>query len=354
MTTANTTSDLREQRIGVISPNLAYGVDWYPDSSRSDEAWPFESVAKKVSLFFNRIYLTHDLDVTCEIIGGYEENIETATLRYLGRQGLLLRPQDLNYGSGDAFIAAHTTGMAGALHRRLLRVGNPYMNEEAGETKYIGQPDIGDFDASNGWHPRSRVGWNDPKIRTRKMLYESLLLRRNVAMLRAAGFENVTVVGRQYEHLPTAKRSHPIWSVVLKELPQIDTRAPWEDVFSFRQEEQTQHFVRSFRRWARKIVTEDWTAAEVQDEIRELVYEYEMHMNAARICGAQEALEVVMTGAAELAEDVLKLRLSKIVKSAVAILNRRAKLLQEDSTAPGRELAIIPATKRAFPNALDT
>ena len=349
MTVGYTAIDLRSQRVGVISPNLAYGLDWHPDSEHGDSIWPLESVAKKVSLLFDRIYLTHDLDVTCEIVEGYAENTETATLRYLAERGLLVRPQDLGYDSGEAFVSAHTTGVAGALHRRLIRVGNPYMNEESGEIKYIGQPDIGDFDASNGWHPRSKVGWNDPKIETRKKLYESLLMHRNVAMLRAAGFDNVSIVGRQYENLPPSKQSHPVWSVVLQELPQLDTRAPWEDVFGFRQEERTQHFVRSLRRWVRKIVAEDWSAAELEDEIKELVFEYERHMRASRISGAKEALEIMMTGAAELAEDAIKLRFGKIAKLAAAILNRRATLLREESAAPGRELALIPETKRAFP-----
>lgn len=349
MTVDNTAIDLKSQRVGVLSPNLAYGLDWPPDSDRGDAVWPFESVAKKVSLLFDRIYLTHDLDVTCEIIGGYAENAETATLRYLAERGLLFRPQELGYDSGEAFVSAHTTGTVGALHRRLIRVGNPYSNEEPGEMKYIGQPDIGDIDAQNGWHPRSRVGWNDPKIKTRKMLYETLLVHRNVAMLCAAGFENVSIVGRQYENPPQAKRSHPVWGVVIKELPQLDTRAPWEDVFGFRQEERTQHYTRSLRRWARKVVAEDWTAAELEDEIKELVYEYERHMRASKISGAKEALEIVITGAAELAEDVIKLRLGKLAKLASAILNRRAALLREEFTAPGRELALIPEIKRAFP-----
>ncbi len=147
MTAGNAATDLKTLRIGVISPNLAYGLDWMPDSDYRDAVWPLESVAKKVSLLFDRIYLTHDLDVTCEIVGSYEENAETATLRYLAARRLLLVPKELGYDSGEAFVTAYATGAAAALHRRLIRVGNPYMNEEPGETKYIGQPDIGDFDA---------------------------------------------------------------------------------------------------------------------------------------------------------------------------------------------------------------
>ncbi|WP_143197901.1 hypothetical protein [Bradyrhizobium sp. AS23.2] len=90
MTAAATPIDFRSQRVGVISPNLAHGLDWPPDADHGDAVWPLESVAKKVSLLFDRIYLTHNLDVTCEIVGGYEENTETATLRYLVKRGFLL------------------------------------------------------------------------------------------------------------------------------------------------------------------------------------------------------------------------------------------------------------------------
>lgn len=346
--TAVAPTDFRSQRVGVISPNLAYGLDWLPDGDHGDAVWPLESIAKKASLLFDRIYLTHDLDVTCEIVGGYEENTETATLRYLVERGFLLTHQDMGYDSGEAFVSAHTKGAAGALHRRLIRVGNPWGDEEPGDMKYIGQPDIGDFDAQNGIHPRSRVDWRAPKIKTRKMLYETLLMQRNVAMLHAAGFENVAIVGRQYENLPRGKRCHPVWSVVLKELPQLDARAPWEDVLGFREEERTKHFIRSMRRWVRKMVAEDWSAAELEDELKELVYEYERHMRASRISGVKEALEIVVTGAAEIAEDVIKLRLGKLSKLAAAILNRRAALLREEAGAPGRELALIPEIKRAF------
>ena len=193
------------------------------------------------------------------------------------------------------------------------------MNEEPGEMKYIGQPDIGDFDASNGWHPRSRIGWDDPKIKIRKMLYETLLVRRNVEMLRRVGFENVSIVGRQYEQLPNAKRAHPVWNIVLKELPQLDTRAPWEDIFGFRQEERTQHLVRSLRRWARKVVAEDWTSAELEDEIRELVYEYERHMRMSKLFGTKETLEILITGAADLVEDAVKLRFGELPERATPL-----------------------------------
>jgi len=103
-----------------------------------------------------------------------------------------------------------------------------------------------------------------------------------------------------------------------------------------------------------RFAAEDWSAAELEDEIKEHVYEYERHMRASRISGGKEVLEIMITGVAELTEDTIKLRLRKIAKLATAFLDRRAGLLREESTAPGRELALIPEAKRAFRAAAET
>jgi hypothetical protein len=83
---------------------------------------------------------------------------------------------------------------------------------------------------------------------------------------------------------------------------------------------------------------EDWSAAELEDEIKEHVYRYERHMRASRISGVKEALEIMLTGVASL---------PKICHQAAAWENFQARggcpqslrcLLREESTAPGREL----------------
>ena len=131
-------------------------------------------------------------------------------------------------------------------------------------------------------------------------------------------------------------------------MPDFDTRAPWEDVFDFRAEDRTQHFIRSIRRWIRKIVTEEWTQAELEDEVRELVYEYENHLRLARLSGGRGVLRCIITGIAELAEDVIKLRLANIAQLVTAMIDRKTKLLEAETQAPGREVALISELKKRF------
>jgi uncharacterized protein YdaT len=169
--------------------------------------------------------------------------------------------------------------------------------------------------------------------------------------LRHAGVDEVVIVGRLFEEPRDEwKRTHPVWKVVINEMPDFDCRAPWEDVFAFRKEDRTQHFVRNLRRWIRKIVAEEWSRAELEDEIRELVYEYERYLRTARLSAGKGVLTCLITGTAERGEDIIKLRLTKIANLVSAIIDRKTKLLETELLAAGRELALIPELKRHFPS----
>lgn len=339
-------------RVGIISPNLILNNDDFNKMQEDpDLPWPFDSLAKKVSLLFDKIYVTQDLDVTCTLLGSdgsFEENPEALTLKYLADQGFILTPPQLGYNSPKEFLKGNLKGIAAQINSELMRIGNPGIGEED-EEYLIGQPEVSWLAAHDGWHPRAnQKHLRRMNIPRQQQAYESLLLRRNAALLREAGVADVSVVGRLFEDTHNEDRRNPVWKVVLKEIPQLDIRASWQDVLSFRQEERTQHLTRSLRRWVRKTVTEDLTPAELEDEVRELVYEYENHLRIARMSASKGIFEFLITGAAELAENVVKLRFGKIAELASAIRNRKVKLLEQEANAPGRELALISEVKKRF------
>jgi hypothetical protein len=102
-------------RVGVVSPNILNDIDahnaMYEDPRNP---WPFEGLAKKSSLLFDKLYLTENLQLTYEIVGGgsgiYEDDPKSGTLQYLAEQGLILIPQDLGYASGRALLQTTSKG----------------------------------------------------------------------------------------------------------------------------------------------------------------------------------------------------------------------------------------------------
>ena len=188
-------------RIGVISPNiLANIVDYNAMMENPNLQWPFDLLAKKSALLFDKPYLTENLELTREVIevhGGIDDQSQTGLLNFLINNGILFQPDDLDYASHTTFLIENLKGKGAKLHRKLTEVGNPSNNCGAGDTTYVGQPDIGDFEAHDGTHPRSpRGGDRDPNIPWKKRRYESLLLQRNATILRQAGIRDVVIISK--------------------------------------------------------------------------------------------------------------------------------------------------------------
>jgi hypothetical protein len=160
-------------RIGVISPNILNNIPAYNAMYEDPlQPRPFEALAKRACLLFDKIYLTENLELTYEIVGSgpavYDDDQNCGTLQYLTKKGVIFVPQDLGYASGAALLRENIRGTTATIHRELLKVGNPSNNCGPGEYTYVGQPDIGDTEAHDGNHPRSDRGWNDPGIEIKK------------------------------------------------------------------------------------------------------------------------------------------------------------------------------------------
>lgn len=334
--------------IGVMSPNTLIDL---ADEDRSpqneDCAWRFDSIAKRASLLFEKLYLTENLEMTRDIVGHYDEgDPKCLTLQYLEHRGLIFKPEDAGFKNGADFLSANLVGAATNLQAQLMKIGNPSNNCEPGEYTFVGQPDIGDLEAHDGNHPQSEIGWSDPNIAILKEKYETLVLQRNAAVLTEAGFDNVTIVGRLSGREKISPHAHPAWNIVIEEMPNFDCRAPWQDVLDFRTEDRTQHLIRSIRRWLRKTVAEDWTGAELEDEIRELVYQYELHLRANGVLMGVSTLTCLMTGLADAGESLIKLRLKRLADLVVATMDRTERFRRIEVAAPGHELALLSELKK--------
>jgi hypothetical protein len=196
-------------RVGILSPNVLLNVtDHNAMYEDPDLPWRFDSLAKRASLLFDKLYISEDLEVTCSLLDAFgdDNDPKNATIRHLIDEGLIFLPRDAGYSSGAQLITENLAGTAASLNEELMRIGNPTGIEDD-EAYLIGQPDVGDFVESNGCHPRDM---NLGPIRDQQRRYESLLLRRNAAILRQAGFTDVAVIGRLINDMHGAEYASPV------------------------------------------------------------------------------------------------------------------------------------------------
>ena len=80
---------------------------------------------------------------------------------------------------------------------------------------------------------------------------------------------------------------------------------------------------------------------ELADEIEWLLHEYETYMRVHEMKVRRGVLETVITGAAQMAEDFVKIKWGKLAKMPFAISARKIELLEAELKAPGREITYI-------------
>lgn len=340
-------------RLGVISPNLLLNIDHF-NKMFDDEGmqWPFETLAKRVAFLFDKIFVSDNLALTYEILGStsgeFDDTATIKTLRFLQEQGFVVGPDDLGIPSFNDFISRNPDNLSARLQRELLRIGNPGIEDFQREL-LVGQPDVGWFAWHDGWHPRRDfVDELGMTIQHQELMYENLLMRRNIALLRELGYRDSVVAGQLKEHNADDPTTSAVWKIVIAEMPLLNIQVSWKDVLDFRSEEQTQHLSRGLRRWVRKTVSENLSPAQVEDEVRYLVSEYEKQIQIAGMKTDIAALEFVIPPDAHIDGQMVEQNFSRLSGFATIIQNRKLELLEAEIKATGRELALIPKLRKRF------
>jgi TIR domain len=350
---AKAISPLHTTRVGVISPNILLNIDDV-NKIEIDKAvqWPFEALAKKTSFLFDALFVSDNLDLTYEIIGScsgeFDDDPTVNTLRFLNQKRFLVGPEDLGLPRVNDFVSHNPDSLTARLHQELLRIGNPGI-EDFQKELLVGQPDVGSFAWHDGWHPRQEfVDKLGMTIEQQELLYENLLLRRNMAFLREAGYQDSVVAGQLYEHMADIPTTYIVWKIAIGELPQLSLDVPWKDILEFREEEQTQQFSRGLRRWVRKTVSEKLSAAEVEDEIRYLLGEYEKYVKIAGMKADRAGLSFLVPQNLNRENNEVEENFTRISDLAQIARSHELALLEAEMKAPGRELSLIPKLRERF------
>lgn len=120
-----------------------------------------------------------------------------------------------------------------------------------------------------------------------------------------------------------------------------DERTSWEDVFALKQDSDLQDRARKLRFWAIKTAKSETSLSVVEEQLADLLSDYERYLRAHRLKYSTMTLGAVITQGAELIEDVLKLRLGKVAGRFFSATKIKADMTLSEMKAPGRELSVV-------------
>jgi hypothetical protein len=140
----------------------------------------------------------------------------------------------------------------------------------------------------------------------------------------------------------------PAIRVVAEALPVPDSSTPWEAILEFRTDPDARQRLVALRRWMRSLTAERRSGHEIEDELFHLIGEYEASMRLHRLKFQRGALEMVITTAASIVEELVRLRFGKAAQAIFSIGRERIHLLEAERTAPGREVSFIVEAAAKF------
>ena len=148
--------------------------------------------------------------------------------------------------------------------------------------------------------------------------------------------------------VPSAQGLGDVVQVVLDGLPVPAETTAWEAIIEFRSDATAIAKLLGLRRWMNQMATGTIDPQKLEQEIEWLLHEYEEHMRLHQLKINKGSLEMVVTLAAGLVEDVVKLKFRDAAGLLFERTHRRIALMEAERGAPGRELAYLSKARSAF------
>lgn len=148
--------------------------------------------------------------------------------------------------------------------------------------------------------------------------------------------------------VPSAQGLGGVVRVILEGLPVPEETTTWEAIIEFRSDATAMAKLLGLRRWMNQMATSSIAPRHLDQEIEWLLHEYEEHMRLHQLKINKGTLEMVVTLAAGLVEDVVKLKFRDAMGLLFERTHRRIALMEAERSAPGRELAYLSKARSAF------
>jgi hypothetical protein len=136
--------------------------------------------------------------------------------------------------------------------------------------------------------------------------------------------------------------------IVLNSFPIPNDDVAWDRIAEFRLDSDSRVKRSRLIDWINETARKDLSALEIEEKLEALLNEYSEHMKRHQVDYRRGSFAVVAITVAEIAEDLVKVKWSKLAKALFDIGHESAELRDAEAKAPGRELAYIDAANQEF------
>lgn len=152
------------------------------------------------------------------------------------------------------------------------------------------------------------------------------------------------------ENKETQPHKSSIFQLVIDKFPVISEIEQISKIKSFREDPDTLGLFYGLKDWINEIYRSDLDIKEINEKIEWLLYQYNKHIKIHKLKTVTGTLETFIISTAEFIEDLIKGKISKLIKPLFSARLNELKLEEKYLTAPGKELGYIIRARDEFQN----
>lgn len=160
----------------------------------------------------------------------------------------------------------------------------------------------------------------------------------------------ILVDEKSFEFLDSSEKSDII-QIAIKAMPIPNDLTAWEDIFAFKQDEESKQSLLALRTWITKIAKQGFRKNEIKEELEYLLEQYEVQLKKRKIKYQNGTLiELVAVGSQFVtAINSFGNKYSLLIGTvATILLHKKIKLLKNERVEIGKEIAYISMTREKF------
>ena len=154
------------------------------------------------------------------------------------------------------------------------------------------------------------------------------------------------VLKRVYDGLE--QPSADVVEVVLDKFPMPSELTPWEAILDFKADSEAQGYLQGLKVWMSDVARQKLTSTAASEKLDWLLFQHKKHLEMHKLSYRWGTLGGTFVAAAEILEDLVKIKWSKAVGAVVSIVDRRLELMKAELDNPAKEVSYIVKAQEQF------
>jgi hypothetical protein len=173
-------------------------------------------------------------------------------------------------------------------------------------------------------------------------------MQHSYGLMASSLLSSPLIIPPALKHIDFPRSSTDVVDVVLDKLPMPSERTPWEAILDFKADKEAQGYLQGLKVWMSDVARQKLTATEASEKLDWLLFQHKKHLEMHKLSYRWGSLGGTSVAAAEILEDLAKIKWGKAAGAIVSIFDKRLELMKSELDNPAKEVSYIVKAQEQF------